>query len=75
MAESPVSLTSLLADHRMCLSCLAAKLGMRSETVEITLEVMERTLPIRRKLRTCPFCGMRGTVYGLEWPAPSVDRS
>ena len=73
MAESQVSLTTLLAGHRMCLACLAGKLGTATDTVEVTLAAMERTLPIRRKPRTCPFCGVPGTVYSLDAPSPSGD--
>ena len=75
MSEEPVSLTTLLAAHRMCLSCLAAQLGMSATTLDVTLQVLERTLPVRRKSRTCPFCGVPGTVYSLDAPTFSGERS
>jgi hypothetical protein len=69
-----VSLTGLLVDHRMCLACLAAKVGMSADTAEVTLTVMQRGLPIRRQSRTCPFCGVLGAVYSLDPPRSSAGR-
>ena len=72
--DSRVSLMSLLTDHRMCLPCLAAQLDMSTGMTEAALAVIEHALPLRRKSRTCPFCGVPGTVYSLDASVSSEDR-
>ena len=72
--DSPVSLMSLLADHRMCLPCLAERLDMSPDLTRAALAVIEPALPIRQKSRTCPFCGVYATVYSLDAPIPLEDR-
>jgi hypothetical protein len=74
MSQFSVSLTELLAKHRMCLACLAVKARTSTQTLEVNLEALERSLPVRRKSRTCPFCGVPGTVYSLDAPKPTPSR-
>ena len=73
MPKPVVSLMTLLSSHRMCLRCLAERVDDTPRTVEVTLEVIGRALRIQRKPRPCPFCGVFGTVYGLDVPERSRD--
>jgi hypothetical protein len=74
MPDSPVSLTTLLSEHRMCIACLADRVGDSSDIIEMSLAVIGRTLRLRRQARACPFCGVPGTVYGLDTPKAAGHR-
>ena len=64
MSDAHVSLAELLVHHGMCVACLATEANVTASTLDISLALLDRTL--HRKSRTCPKCGVPGTVYSLK---------
>ena len=64
MLDAPVSLTALIADRRLCLSCLASATHMRVEALETAIEVLGRAVRLQRDAARCDECGaFRVVVY------------
>ena len=66
MSEPPALIADLIVDRPMCLPCLDARTRTRLEALKVALEVLGRSVMIRRDpATTCTACRASATVYVL----------
>ena len=57
MANASVTLATLIADRRLCFSCLATTTRMKVEALETAIEVLGRAISLHRDAGCCDGCG------------------
>ena len=69
MSQKAALISTLLAERRLCLTCLAAKMAMRPEAVTTAIEILGHAIVIHEYPdKACDGCGARTDVFMTECP-------